>query len=323
MPEDVRISVIVPCYNVEQYLERCVQSILKQTIGQEHIELLLVNDASTDHTAEMLAEYEREYPEAVRFIDCKINGRQGKARNIGMSHASGEYITFVDADDAIAPEMLEELYHGISEWDTEVSECALTYIAPGQSPGKRADKHEGELFRIDSEEERRNFFISNAWEASATRRLFRKDFLQKNAIRFAEDCYMEDMYFSYLVLASFHSWHRIPDELYYYYQNTESTMHASNRYDYCMDVHRVFARVIQTLQEKGQFEVCMRELEYAYFWKVFRDVSAFLLQTSSQETLRRILEMKEYIRETFPDMRNNQYMTEENKKDFDLLWEIG
>ena len=102
------ISVIIPCFNVEQYVRRCVDSVLAQTIGQDNMEVILVDDCSTDHTPEILREYEADYP-CVKTVFYEKNLRQGGARNRGMEVAQGKYLGFVDSDDWIASEMYEKL----------------------------------------------------------------------------------------------------------------------------------------------------------------------------------------------------------------------
>lgn len=105
----MKISVIVPCYNCAEYVSNCINSILNQTIGFENIELLLIDDASTDNTSDILKKYEERYPDNIGVILCEKNGRQGTARNIGLQYASGEYVSFVDSDDWIRSDMYERL----------------------------------------------------------------------------------------------------------------------------------------------------------------------------------------------------------------------
>jgi glycosyltransferase involved in cell wall biosynthesis len=106
----IKISVIVPCYNVESFIDQCIGSLVRQTIGLECLEFIFVDDASTDGTLQKLQQWEKKYPEQILLIPCAKNRRQGAARNVGMQYASGEYIGFVDADDYISPEMYQRLY---------------------------------------------------------------------------------------------------------------------------------------------------------------------------------------------------------------------
>ena len=104
-----RISVIVPVYNVEKYLDKCVQSILNQTY--ENIELVLVDDGSTDGSSKICDKY-GNIDSRVKVIH-KENGGLSSARNRGIDEAGGKFITFIDSDDYIHHQMLEILYEGI------------------------------------------------------------------------------------------------------------------------------------------------------------------------------------------------------------------
>ena len=94
-----KISVIIPCYNSVKWLPKCFMSLVEQSIGIDNLELIFVNDASTDdgQTWDMLKEMEKAYPESIIIIDLPYNRRQGGARNEGLKYASGEYIAFVDS----------------------------------------------------------------------------------------------------------------------------------------------------------------------------------------------------------------------------------
>lgn len=321
--ESAKVSVIVPCYNAERFLERCIDSILSQTIGLSHMEIILVNDASTDGTKEMLEQYEKQYPDQILVIHCEQNGKQGTARNIGLQYASGEYVTFVDADDAIAPNMLMELIKGMEKWQVEVAECAQMEVQEGHEIRTDAAENTAKLFLIETEEERKAFFLSNAWACGPVRRLYRKTFLEQNGLRFLEKMFMEDMHFTYLVLAKCRSWYQITDPLYYYYQNPDSVMHSSAKREYYMDVHHVFQITTETLKERHFFPVIRDEMEFVYFRKVFYDLSSYILHTFDDPLQHGIEEMRAYIRKEFPNMRANRYMDESNRKDYDLLMHLG
>ena len=118
-----KISVIIPCFNVEAYIDRCLESVMNQTIGLERLEVILVNDASTDSTLEKLYQWERRFPENIMVVTYEQNIRQGGARNIALQYATGEYIGFVDADDWIAEDMYRELYEKISTGKYDVVRC--------------------------------------------------------------------------------------------------------------------------------------------------------------------------------------------------------
>ena len=120
------ISVIVPAYNVEGYLLRCVNSIVKQTY--KNIEIILVDDGSTDKTPFMCDKIKEKFGDIIRVIH-KENGGLSSARNAGIEIASGNYLVFIDSDDWVARDFIEVLYNEIKMNDCEISivNCYLTY----------------------------------------------------------------------------------------------------------------------------------------------------------------------------------------------------
>ena len=116
-----RISVIVPIYNVEQYLEKCIKSICSQT--HRHLEIILVDDGSMDHSGGICDQWAQK-DSRIRVIH-KMNGGLSDARNAGIEAASGAYYMFVDSDDFIAPDTIEKLYDAATEHDCEIAVCNI------------------------------------------------------------------------------------------------------------------------------------------------------------------------------------------------------
>ena len=118
------ISVIVPVYQVEQYLDRCVSSILEQTY--DHLEVILIDDGSPDSCPRLCDEWAEKDPR-VRVIHQE-NGGVSSARNAGLDAATGDYIAFVDSDDAIRPNYFETLYALLTEHQAELSICKMLVV---------------------------------------------------------------------------------------------------------------------------------------------------------------------------------------------------
>ena len=91
-----KISIIIPCYNVEKYVTRCIKSIINQSYGIENMDIILVNDGSKDNTIAIINGFGQKYPENIRVINMPINRGLGAARNIGLDFAEGDYIMFID-----------------------------------------------------------------------------------------------------------------------------------------------------------------------------------------------------------------------------------
>lgn len=119
----IKVSIIVPVYNVEKYLDECMNSILNQTLKE--IEIILVNDGSTDCSSEICEKYARK-DSRIRVVQKK-NAGLGFARNTGMEIATGAYIGFVDSDDYIAPEMFETLYNKAVQYHVDTAICCESY----------------------------------------------------------------------------------------------------------------------------------------------------------------------------------------------------
>lgn len=116
-----KVSIIVPAYNSHNTLARCLGSLVNQTL--QDIEIIVVNDASTDDTYEIMKRCQAQFPGKVRIIDGKVNRGSGGARNQGIDIASGEYIGFVDSDDYVAPNMYELLYDKASSEKCDIVDC--------------------------------------------------------------------------------------------------------------------------------------------------------------------------------------------------------
>lgn len=116
-----KVSIVVPAYNSHNTLARCLGSLVNQTL--EDIEIIVVNDASTDDTWDIMLRCEAQFPDKVIVVDGGVNRGSGGARNQGFDIASGEYIGLVDSDDYVAPNMFELLYNRAKELDADIVDC--------------------------------------------------------------------------------------------------------------------------------------------------------------------------------------------------------
>ena len=120
------ISIIVPAYNIEKYIGRCLDSILNQTY--KNIEVIVVNDGSSDSTGSIIDDYSRKDDRVKPFH--KENGGVSSARILGVNHAIGDYIGFVDGDDYVEPEMFEHLLNNALKYNADISHCGYQMVFP-------------------------------------------------------------------------------------------------------------------------------------------------------------------------------------------------
>lgn len=191
--EEGLISIIIPVYNSEMYLDRCLKSVVSQTYS--HLEIILVDDGSSDKSSEICDEWALKNSN-IKTIH-KSNGGPSSARNVGMTIAKGEYISFVDSDDWVLPIMFEKLYELIKKYDADYSECEMQICKDYLDSIKQPAYRETVLYKQDI---MRGFFRvdSDNIHYCTCGKLFKKRLL--NNITFWEGKRFEDIYFNYQVL---------------------------------------------------------------------------------------------------------------------------
>ena len=123
----MKVSVIIPVYNVENYIEKCLESVINQTIDE--IEIIVVNDGSTDLSKERINKYLNKYKDKIKYLE-KENGGLSSARNYGMKFATGEYIAFLDGDDYIELDAYQKMYEKAKEENADMVECDFLWEYP-------------------------------------------------------------------------------------------------------------------------------------------------------------------------------------------------
>ena len=122
-------SVVMAVYNVENYIREAVESLIHQTIGFSHIQLIMVDDGSTDTSGKICDEYQKKYSENVVVIH-KENGRQASARNAGLPYVKGKYVNFLDPDDTLDADVMEKV-KAFMDTHSETDVCSIPYFLFG------------------------------------------------------------------------------------------------------------------------------------------------------------------------------------------------
>ncbi|MBQ8688912.1 MAG: glycosyltransferase [Clostridia bacterium] len=260
----VKVSIIVPVYNVRDYLRECLDTLVGQTL--DGCQIILVNDGSTDDSGDICKEYAQRH-ESITYL-CKENGGQSSARNLGMSVASGEYILFVDSDDYITPDACEILYGAAIKSDADI------VVGDILNEKERIESDEG-FRRIPSENERvdvrefaRQALEHGVYDIVPWIRLVRREVLLENGISFLEGCFYEDQEYTLrLMTLSGVSAIKIRCPFYYYRigRQGSTTTHTSAKKgtDFLAVIEKMNAD-IAALDSEGR-ELGARILGIAYY----------------------------------------------------------
>lgn len=301
------ISIIIPCYNVETYIDRCVKSLINQTIGVENLELIFVNDASTDNTLEKLFEYEKLYENSIIVINLPENMRQGGARNVGIKYSSSEYIGFVDSDDWIEFTMYEKLYNKMIEMNCDIVAC--DYVRDfGDCTIELGLNGEIDKFVIIQNEEDRKRVILDSIKSGIWTKIYKKEFLSINNIYFPEYLTYEDNYFNSLCLMYVKRYYVIEEYLYHYYANPNSTI-LSNNSSHHYDRLIIELMIIEELKKRNFFNIYHDEIEFLFLKKFYINTLHTLILRFDVIPYDIFLYMKECVLNIFPKYKQNPYIT--------------
>lgn len=255
---EVKVSVIVPVYNVEKYLDQCLDSLVRQTL--QEIEIIVVNDGSPDNSQTIIDRYVEEYPEkVVGYI--KENGGLGDARNFGIECAHGEYIGFVDSDDWVDVKMFQSMYEMAKKENDDVVICDFIEINDGWKSGHVAHGFRGDTtsFPID-----KYLYILNSLDpATACNKIYKNTLFHIK--KFPQQWY-EDMATTPILLSYANKIGYMPIALYYYRQIAQS----------------ITKRIgdPRTLQVLESWRVCMEEVQRDFLEPmeaaVYRSICTFL-----------------------------------------------
>ncbi len=320
------ISVVVPCYNVCDYLDVCMEHLLQQTIGRDNIEIILVDDASTDDGAtwEHILKYERDFSDVVIAIHLDENMRQGGARNVGITYAGGEYLLFCDADDWLAYEALEHLYRAAKQWDADIVEFGKKSIRerkPMDTVAECGDK--SRLFIVDTVREKKERIINdyNHFPFGCWTKLYRLSLIKEQKIAFAEHMICEEPSFTLPALL-YESRHYFLDEtLYFYYKHAGSTV-TGDWGSHKWDNAKVWLSLVDDLAGRGLLEQYYEEMEYLFVeWYMGLSLKmwcqkGYYIQKEEIQILRNA------VLQLFPNVLQNQYFTKKSSEFLQKLFYI-
>lgn len=243
------ISVIVPVYNVEKYLERCVKSIAAQTY--KDLEILLIDDGSTDKSGKMCDDFKQTDSRIKAFH--KQNGGLSDARNYGIEHSAGEFISFVDSDDYIDEKMLETLHRLITENDADLAVCSAMDVFEGKEVTQVKEIKEFNLNKVESYK----YMLRGDGIPSACNKLYKRQTVGN--VRFPVGKLYEDGFFTPQILKRVEKTAVTSKPMYYYFRRADSiTTKPFRKGD--LDVIEAYDKCVKQVKE-----LCPEALPYAEF----------------------------------------------------------
>ncbi|NLO09328.1 MAG: glycosyltransferase family 2 protein [Clostridiales bacterium] len=218
----IKVSIIIPVYNVEKTLRQCLDSCVNQTL--QEIEIIVVDDKSPDNSHLIIREYVSKYPDKVIGIFLDKNMRQGGARNVGIRKARGKYIKFVDSDDYIDLDTCRRLYEKAEHTSADIVMCDYYMIDVNTNAHKYLAAYEHKLTGVIDDTKTRGIILM--YKAYCWSNIIRKDFITEHQLFFPENIFFED---TAIVLRWYLEAYRIEyvREAFYYYNNIneDSTLH--------------------------------------------------------------------------------------------------
>ena len=261
-----KISIIVPVYNVEEYLENCITSILNQTF--KDFELILINDGSTDNSLEICEHY-KDIDDRICIIDKK-NGGLSSARNAGLNIAKGEYIGFVDSDDYIHPQMYEILYNEIVKNNADVVLCNFKEVYNYDENlicYKKNAKEDVSIRLFSNIEALENIDSIDAVKFIVAWNKLYKSWIFNN-LRYRNGIIHEDEFIIHRILYKCRKVIYIERQLYFYMQRDGSIMQQANKITK-IDYLLALSDRVRFFYENG-LENLQYKYEYIYLLNIFK-----------------------------------------------------
>lgn len=304
-----KISVIIPCYNVEKYIDRCLESVVKQTIGLDKLEIICVNDASTDNTWERLVLWEQKYSENIILVNCEVNGKLGKARNIGLSYASGNYIVFLDSDDWLELDAYEKMYKAMQEYSCDIVRCRMVRDAGNENVWNKSNKREGEdaLLEVLNDEERRKFLVSDIMDNGCCNKMYTRDFIIQHQLCFPEGCAYEDIYWGMICYLYAERIYFLNENMYHYFINPQSIVMKKDE-AYHMDIFNTSMQMWEECKKRRAVEQYPREMEINFLIYYYLGGLKMLALRYSDLKYEEFQKMCETVKSTVPNYKTNPYI---------------
>ncbi len=300
------ISVIVPAYNAEKYIEKCLDSILNQT--KKEFEIIVVNDGSKDNTLDILNEYKNSYPHIIRVIDQENQGLS-VTRNNAIKEAQGDYLVFIDSDDYIKSDMLEKLFDKAVSGGYDIVASDVDCVYPDKTVLIESGVKEN-IKELSLEDKKKLFF---GVYPVVVNKIYKRELFQNEDLFFEPGIWFEDVLFFHKLIPNIKSIGFVKESFYQYIQNPGSITYTYS--DKLKDICFVMDKIVNYYKKEGIFEDYKQELEYMYVRYMF---ATYIKRLSKAKDKVKFNEGVKFVmsevNEKFPLYKNNCYLNSKGLK---------
>lgn len=293
---ECKLSIIVPVYGVEKYIDKCLNSLVKQSLKE--IEIIVVNDGTKDNSQKIIDKYVKKYPDKIKSY-IKENGGQGSARNYGLKKATGEYIGYVDSDDFVEKDMYKKLYNKAKENNYDIVVCG-NYNVSEDYQNKNID-----TFINNYNTDLENIFFG---KMAVWSKIYKRDILIKNKLEFKEKVWYEDVAFTLKAIMNSNTFAFIDEPLYDYLIREGSIMNNSN-VQRNLEILDAFNDILSYIKHNKKEEYFSKieflAIDHIYISAIVRVLKAEADDKVKRETINKLID---YMNTNFPDYKNNKYI---------------
>ena len=313
------ITIIIPVYNVEKYIEKCLQSILIQNFNK--LEIIILDDGSNDQSIAIAQSYQRKYQGMIRIISQENKG-QGGARNTGIKNAEGKYLLFVDGDDAIKPDMLQKLYNYMEKSNADIIFFGTEYVDENGAIICQRTEFPDRYMEFTLSEQPYLFAKDGyIWD-----KIYKTELFLENNIWFPEQMWYEDLNVEAKILLCAKKMVSINEIFYEYLQRNGSTMHNCN-VEKNRDMLYSIQDILEYYKSKSMYEKYYEQLEFLVAFHIMTLCTLRVAGNNPQHPL--LNDFFEFAHSCFPEIQEAKkelsfkykivfYFS--NRKQYRVLW---
>ena len=298
MKKQPKLTIILPVYNTEKYLDKCITSILNNTF--QDFELIVINDGTPDESEKIILEFKEKYGDKIIYVS-KENTGLSDTRNLGISMATGEYISFIDSDDYIEPIMFEKMIEKLKEHEFDVIACDVKLVYENSSNEKVISSNYGtDIYDRDQIKKSMVTQYPVVWN-----KIYKASVIKD--ITFSKGVWYEDIEFMLKLYPKLTSIGVVKEPLYNYLQRENSITYTYN--DKLYDIINNMTNVIEYYNKNDLFDEYKEELEYLFARYAIATFIKRLAKCGEKNKYKEGVRFAlDKVNNTFPEYKQNNYL---------------